>query len=193
MTPRAVLVVILLVAFGCLLLLIEGTDSHEPYTYTPLPASEFSLILPSSSAQAHYEPIDWLPPVLVTKQPTPSPTATPKPKPPKAKTHFVGTSIKGTATWYCLPSWPSRCMKVHPNPAGLFAAAGPALRAAIGRNWRNHLVTVRANGRAVVVRLADWCKCPGNHTIDLYSGPFSTLSGRDPSSPGGVLDVKISW
>lgn len=79
----------------------------------------------------------------------------------------------------------------------MFAAAGPALRAAIGPAWRNRLVKVTSlrYGRSVWVRLADWCLCtgPAHPAIDLYSGPFAFLSGRPKTSPGGGLEVKISW
>lgn len=200
MTTRAVLVVIVLVAIGCALLFVRAAG-HEPSPYSPVPQAAFTPILPQASLLPVYPaPLAWSPPVLPitfpgpTDQPKPKPR--PKPAPPVPKPNLIG-SIRGTSTWYCLPSWPSKCMKVHPNPRGMFAAAGPALRWALGSHWRNHLVKVTnlANGRAVWVRLADWCLCTGKAKpiIDLYSGPFAMLSGRSFSSPGGGLEVKISW
>lgn len=200
MATRTVLVVIVLVAIGCALLLIKAAG-REPSSYAPVPQAAFTPILPQPSILPVYPaPLAWSLPVLPitfpgpTDKPRPKPRPKPQPEPP-SKPNIVGRAIRGVATWYCLPSWPSKCMKVHPNPRGMYAAAGPALRAALGRAWRNHLVKVTnlANGRSVWVRLADWCACGQGHTIDLYSGPFAMLSGRSFSSPGGGLEVKISW
>jgi hypothetical protein len=60
------------------------------------------------------------------------------------------------------------------------AAAGPALRDALGPGWRGRRVRVEAGGRAVVVRLSDWCACgdrAGQPTlIDLSAADFRRLS-----------------
>lgn len=165
---------------------------------TPLPAWMFTSILPAPtsdlvrSLQTHSAPPLDPPPRMpehvaagVLPKSTPSPFKLTQPS---------GRSLKGLATWYCLPSYPSACMFVHPDPAGMYAAAGPSLRAAIGPSWRNKKVSVSVNGRTVVVQLADWCLCTGSgSSIDLYSGPFAYLSGRSKSSPGGGLDVTIRW
>ena len=80
--------------------------------------------------------------------------------------------LHGRATWY---------------PAGgLIAAAGPDLRAALGPGWRGSLVEVSAAGRAVVVRITDWCGCP-RALLDLSSDAFARLA---PVSRG-VIRVTV--
>lgn len=91
-------------------------------------------------------------------------------------------------------------MKIHPT-GGLYAAAGPRLRAAIGGGdhcrpgpgcWRDRLVTVWNGDLHVTVELADWCRCPGLHTIDLYSDAMKVI---DPGFVlnGGVSAARITW
>lgn len=85
--------------------------------------------------------------------------------------------LGGSATWY----------DYHQGQA----AAGPALRSALGSDWRGQVVTVEANGRSVTVRLTDWCACGmrgGRDTlIDLDDADFAHLAplGR------GVITVTI--
>jgi rare lipoprotein A (peptidoglycan hydrolase) len=93
--------------------------------------------------------------------------------------------VTGNATWYCQPGR-SACTRGYPA-SGPYAAAGPALR--VG-NWRGRWVTVRANGRAIRVRLVDACQCGnGRRLIDLYGSQFARLAplGR------GVLRVSVTW
>lgn len=126
---------------------------------------------------------------MPTPNPTASPRATVAPTPrPKAT-----RSISGTATWYCNADRTravlSRCMKVHPDRAGvddLYAAAGPALRRAIGPNWRGTVVTVCMT-RCVRVTLRDWCLCHGDHIIDLYRDALEAIS---TSRWGGQATVR---
>jgi len=85
-------------------------------------------------------------------------------------------SVTGVATWY---AWRS----------GEAAAGGP-LRDALGPDWRGRLVTVTGpTGAVVVVRLTDWCACPGGRIIDLDRRAFATLA--DPAL--GVLKVVATW
>lgn len=84
-------------------------------------------------------------------------------------------SVTGKATWYV---W-------HPGQA----AAGPALRAALGKNWRGAYVRACTATRCVRVRLTDWCACPGGRVIDLDVRAFATLAA--PSR--GVIRVKVRW
>ena len=93
------------------------------------------------------------------------------------------TPVTGTATWYCHPNR-STCTRGY-HWTGPYAAAGPALR--VG-NWRGRWVTVRANGRAIRVKLVDFCRCPGR-LLDLYGSQFSRLAPRS----GGVLRVVVTW
>ncbi len=80
-------------------------------------------------------------------------------------------SLRGTATWYAY----------RPGQA----AAGPALRRALGKSWRGRTVTV--NGQRVT--LTDWCACGGGRIIDLDSRTFAALA---PLSRG-VMRVKVRW
>jgi Lytic transglycolase len=78
-------------------------------------------------------------------------------------------ALRGVASWM-------------PAPSGT-AAAGPALRRALGVHWRYQRVTVTAGGRSVVVLLNDWCACP-RRLIDLSAGSFARLA---PLSRGLVV------
>lgn len=89
----------------------------------------------------------------------------------------VGHELRGRASWYCWPAYPSPCAKGYPY-GGDYAAAGPKLRAAMcgsqaSNCWRGRYVTV--NG--VSVRLIDWCQCfwhqPNEKVIDLYHNVFT--------------------
>lgn len=115
----------------------------------------------------------------------------------------ASAGVRGIATYYCNATHaglkPSRCMTVHPDTGSYdaYAAAGPALRVALGGNagsacpcpWRNRVVTVTsASGDTVRVKLADWCACGGGHVIDLYGDPFWALEAK-----GKVNPVTVSW
>jgi hypothetical protein len=89
---------------------------------------------------------------------------------------FAGTghSISAVASWYCRAGW-SPCTIDHPDTQGFdaYAAAGPALRAAIGPTWRGRIVTVDG----IRVKLIDWCQCyrgePSEKLLDLYYDVFA--------------------
>ena len=85
----------------------------------------------------------------------------------------ANVSATGQATWY----------RYHPGQA----AAGPALRAWIGKGWRGTTVLVCAKA-CVVVRLTDWCACKGERIVDLDSRSFRALA---PLSQG-VVRVTVS-
>lgn len=90
----------------------------------------------------------------------------------------IGTAlIGGYASWF----------DVGP---GLYAAAGPLLREALG-DWRGQYVTVEGDGASVTVRLSDWCACGSRHglptLIDLSRDAFAELA--DPSV--GIVRVSI--
>jgi hypothetical protein len=87
--------------------------------------------------------------------------------------------VSGLTTWY---------------PAGgPVAAAGPALRAALGHDWRGQHVRVCSGGRCVTVELIDWCACGPRHGVptllDLSDDAFRRLAPLD----AGVIDVRVSW
>jgi hypothetical protein len=69
-----------------------------------------------------------------------------------------------------------------------YAAAGPAIRAALGPNWRGHIVTVETGRVAVEVRLVDWCSCPDGRLLDLYASVYGQLD----SLSSGLLDVTVA-
>ncbi len=83
-------------------------------------------------------------------------------------------AVTGQATWYEAPQ----------NTA----AAGPALRDALGRDWRGQWVTVARGGVTVTVQLTDWCACRGRRIIDLNAGDFARLA---PLSKG-VIEVTVN-
>lgn len=106
--------------------------------------------------------------------------------------------LVGTATWYCLAGV-SGCMAIHPG--GLYAAAGPALRAALGGGdrcspgpgcWRDRNVTVWNGKASVTVTLSDWCACGGGHVIDLYSDAMKVID-LGYRTNGGVAAAVIRW
>jgi len=82
-------------------------------------------------------------------------------------TALPSSGLPGHATWY------------GTGPGSGTAAAGPALRAALGPHWRAQRVRVcrvATPVRCVVVRLRDWCSCrvPGR-LVDLAVADFSRL------------------
>jgi hypothetical protein len=83
--------------------------------------------------------------------------------------------VSGTATWYAT------------GPGAGQAAAGPALRRAIGPAWRGSTVQVCA-GHCVTVKLTDWCACPDGRVVDLSDEDFASLAPL----PMGVLRVTVS-
>ena len=88
-------------------------------------------------------------------------------------------ALTGRATWYAY----------RPGQA----AAGPALRRALGKSWRGRTVTVCAGGRCVRALLTDWCLCSsargGGRIIDLDSRTFAAIA---PLSRG-VVRVDVRW
>lgn len=134
---------------------------------------------PSVTGRPRANPKAPQPAPIVVDLKTPAP-----PKPPAAKGH----SISGQASWYCRAGV-SVCHYQYPDTAGFdaYAAAGPALRRAIGPGWRGNVVTVQANGRSVRLRLIDWCGCPNGRVVDLYYDVARALG------ISGVGRVTIRW
>lgn len=89
--------------------------------------------------------------------------------------------LHGAVTWYCVPG---RSACTHGYSPSLcrapwwrcYAAAGPAVRSALGASWRGRTVTVYVHRARLSVRLIDWCSCPGNRLLDLYGSAFSRLA-----------------
>jgi len=93
---------------------------------------------------------------------------------PVAANASAGASVTGTATFY----------RYHPGQA----AAGRALRLALGPRWRGKWVNVTAHGRTIRVRLTD-SMGKTSRLIDLDPHDFARLA---PLSQG-VLRVTVSW
>ena len=72
------------------------------------------------------------------------------------------------------------------------AAAGPALRRALGSDWRGSTVYVTQGGDTIKVVLTDWCACGDRHgtdtVIDLDKRDFAKLA----SLGTGVISVTVS-
>ena len=92
---------------------------------------------------------------------------------PQEVTSPPRTAVRGSATWFAAPSGT--------------AAAGPELRAFLGKNWRGQTVTVCAGGRCVRALLSDWCACGHGRVIDLDRRLFAALAA--PSR--GVIAVTV--
>lgn len=134
----------------------------------------------------------------VTRMPRPSvrPTSSParvaqsaerRPRKSQAPGSTPGPSsiLAGTASWYCLPGR-SSCTRGYPA-SGAYAAAGPAVRAALG-DWRGRRAVVSTGRVDIVVTLIDWCSCPGGRLVDLYASAYSQLD----SLSTGLLDVTVA-
>lgn len=82
-------------------------------------------------------------------------------------------TLRGVASWFAAPTGT--------------AAAGPALRRALGAHWRGKIVeTCLSNEptRCIRVKLTDFCGCPGGRVIDISAGSFARLA---PLSAGLVV------
>lgn len=88
--------------------------------------------------------------------------------------------LGGVATWY---EW-------HQGQA----AAGPALRDALGPDWRGQTVTVcGTNGACVRVRLTDWCQCGDRNGRDTLIDLDVRDFGRLALPSMGVIPVTIEY
>lgn len=83
--------------------------------------------------------------------------------------------VRGIASWY----------RYIPGRA----AAGPALRRALGPAWRGSMVRVCRDAVCARVRLTDWCGCYGTRVIDLARTDFARLGS--PSL--GIVRVEVTW
>jgi hypothetical protein len=117
--------------------------------------------------------------------PTPPPDR-PLPSLPLTSPIVVSTApktshvISGRASYYCRAGV-SICTLNHPDGGGFdaYAAAGPALRAAIGSGWRGRIVYVDG----IRVKLIDWCQCYGGKSgveklLDLYYDVYARTGSQ---------------
>jgi hypothetical protein len=106
---------------------------------------------------------------IVRAIPTPKPDPVPASNEDQTPEPSAKQSISGLASWYCRAGV-SPCTYGHPDGSGFnaYAAAGPALREAIGPDWRGRVVTVDG----INVKLIDWCQChqgeANEKLLDLY-------------------------
>lgn len=153
---------------------LERTAGHVvPPTPSPTGFATFSpppLPSPTPIAGLH----DYAAPLRVapTALPTPAQSARPKVRPEATHTRSWSGSgairVRGYATWYAT------------GPSGLFAAAGPTLRRALGPGWRGSRVLVCRVRRCVEVKLVDWCACGKRNGIptvlDLSDEAFAAIA-----------------
>ena len=129
--------------------------------------------------------VSTAPPSPTIARPAPTASRIPKARAtsrPSARVASAGGHhVAGTATWYC-------CTKGH-SAGSPTAAAGPALRAALGSHWRGRWVRVTGGGSATVVKLDDWCQCGSGRVIDLHPGPFGELAALS----AGIVRVTVTW
>jgi rare lipoprotein A (peptidoglycan hydrolase) len=93
-------------------------------------------------------------------------------------------SVTGNASWYCKPGR-STCTVGHPG--GHYAAAGPKLRALLGR-YMGRTVSVCTSSACTQVTVIDWCGCPDGRVLDLYADAFDDLAGLG----AGVVSVRVT-
>lgn len=172
---------------------LAPTAGYPPATASPLPEWMFTTI-PEAATPTLAPTPTVAPPLAATQSPRPSAArSTPRPRPTASPTRRPVSvaprgAIVGLATWYCLAGV-SRCMAAHPG--GLYAAAGPALRAVLGPDWRGRVVTVWMNGRHVTVTLADSCGVGCQSLIDLYADAMVVIDPGYRINGGGT--VKVTW
>jgi hypothetical protein len=153
----------------------------EPIQPSPIPDAAFRPVVVSAAAPSPTGTPDLE--VLRDRFIPTSPPDRPQPSIEPAKPILVKIAppapassgvISGVASWYCRAG-SSPCTTNHPDGAGFdaYAAAGPALRAAIGPDWRGTIITVDG----IRVKLIDWCQCyrgePGEKLLDLYYDVFA--------------------
>jgi hypothetical protein len=115
--------------------------------------------------------------------PAAPPAAPATPDPTRAPGAVI---VTGRASWY------------GTGPGAGHAAAGPALRSALGKHWRGTHLTIWYGKAHVDVVIDDWCQCsyrkPGEKTIDLSDEDFGTLTdfGKGPQLQRGVIRVVVT-
>ena len=188
-------VIIALVILGLIVaaILSRPVASVTPTVWVAVPPSDFTTFPASSSGQpmsgAGVGVADRTSDQGVRTEPT-APSGTPVPSPsPSARTRHTAPTLKPRASAIPRPG--------HYLTAGVAtmtdtscAAAGPALRNALGTNWRGTAVRVWYGKQHADTTLCDWCACrgrPGGPTVaDLPPWMFRRF-GVAP----GVIPVRI--
>lgn len=178
---------------------VTATEGHAPSVYVPAPQSAFSTAPGSGQAIRSVSPSALLRDDSgAVPVPSPVPSLSPAPPPSSKVSGPISTRRPPTAQPSVAPSFGKHrtagLATWYDDGPGLYAAAGPSLRRAIGPHWRDTIVTVCSRSRcADGVILSDWCACgPRNGrptALDLSLYTFSRLS-----TPGrGVIEVIVSW
>lgn len=204
----------LILASALLFLSPAVIGGREPSTPQPIDTELFhSVILPKEEKAIPIiiEPHSLViptgrPEVKIIQKPVIIDLTTPKPVIHVGNSHVVA----GKVSWYCNQydggfdgpvSQKSICRVGYLDGSGrhdFYAAAGPALRTAIGgiessRAYSGKIVRVcnDNNGKCVNVKLVDWCQCyykqSHEKVIDLYKDAWDAISS------GGMGRVTITW
>jgi hypothetical protein len=150
-----------------------------PVTPLPAGASPVPTVGPLAAFLGWSEPSErpeFSTPTPTVAPPTPSPRASASPKSGARSRSGSTHSLSGKATWW------------DTFGPGTYAAAGPALRAAMG-NYLGKRVTVCSGGICVQARLTTSCLCPNGRVIDLAKSLFAQLA----SPSRGVIGVEVKW
>jgi hypothetical protein len=199
MTRNLIVLLVAVALIGLLILVsflsVPRVRSTTPHAYRPLPAVLFSR-WPAVPVDAGSRPLvparagsTVVPPSILPSGRQTAPSATKPPlalHPPKpTATPVVGglvppyvgaKGLAGVATW-----WDS-------FGHGMYAAAGPKLRALLGPGYVGEWVTACSGGRCVRVKLITSCACqPDTRLIDLSADAFSQLA---PLSVG-VIPIEV--
>ena len=183
MTYRVLIAILLALVIG-FVVGVELTKSRvtppapTPTAFQPFPTYDAIPPSPTPIAGLH----DYASPLRSAPTATPIPTERPRPRAtaaPRPTKH--NDTLGGYATWFAT------------GPDGLYAAAGPSLRQAIGSHWRgSHVLVCGVSGtRCVEVVLNDWCACGSRRgyatVLDLSDEAFRYLA---PLSRG-VIRVAV--
>ena len=184
----AALVVVAVVAILALAALFPARSHADvPAVAGAVPQSQFSVVLPSLVESAPVAPRSAGPGAPGYNPALPSPSlramdgasvprlaAVTVPAPP-SEDRDAGSvmSMTGISSWYAY------------IPGG--AAAGPALRAALGAGWRGSVVTVTGPAGSAVVTLSDFMR--RDRLVDLDSRSFVAVCG---ALSLGLCEVEVS-
>lgn len=177
-----------LIVAGTFTVAVSVAAGLEPIQSSPIPDSAFErVVVPVTSTWPLADPSPT-PDLEVLREPSIStpPPERPQPALPVTSPIVVSTApktthaISGRASYYCRAGV-SICTVNHPDGGGFdaYAAAGPALRAAIGPDWRGRIVYVDG----IRVKLIDWCQCYGGKTgveklLDLYYDVYARTGSQ---------------
>lgn len=172
----------------------KASERPGPVAVTSLGPRVHRDVLPDPRSGAPIQAgLNMSPQPAAVSKPRPSSLNTPRPtKPPVTAASptplhvTIGPRLvlEGTASWFCLRG---RSVCTRGYPSGLYAAAGPAIRAALG-DWRGRKVRVSTSRASVVVTLIDSCQCPNGRVLDLYA---SVWGGLGVPLSQGLVDVTV--